>query len=82
MFMVHGTDPINWVYTVRQRLNVFIKQQGDKRLDSREIAFLEEELLLSMDRFIALSEQIADERELEEQARLDHEHEELLTAAN
>lgn len=80
-FMLHGTAPINWVYQIRQRIDVYIKHQETK-LDSREIAFLEDELFPVMDNYIKLCEQIDAERELQEQAQLDHEHDQLLTAAN
>lgn len=81
MFMIHGTEPINWVYEIRQRIDVFIKQRGDK-LDAREIAFLEDKLFPVMDSFIELSAAIDEEREQQEQACIDNAHEERFATAN
>lgn len=81
MFMIHGTEPINWVYELRQRIDVYIKHHGEK-IDAREITFLEEELFPVMDQFVKLCAAIDEEREQQEQAQLDYERDQLLAAVN
>lgn len=60
MFYVQSTDPAGWVYVVRQRMAVRMRQG---RMDAREIAFLEDTLFPAMDRYLELCEQLAEENE-------------------
>lgn len=65
MFMIHGTEPINWVYEIKERIKHYVGLKTTQ-LDKREIAYIEDELIPVMEKYIALCAQIDEENEEKE----------------
>jgi hypothetical protein len=66
MFVLHGTEPVNWIYEVKQRIEYYTSLKTSK-FDEREIAFIEDELLPTMENYLNLCSQIDEENEQKEQ---------------